>query len=146
MARVAALIAVAGSLAGMVGMTLVLALGHTATLVPAFFLMGKVGGLFKPGTEGHGVMHERSARVGLVTSLLCALINGTWAGPMLGAGCMLESIHGRPVPVTFVQWGTMLGLLAGGIVGLAALGRQVYRGMPENWRAALRGHMPALPR
>ncbi len=132
------LLAVAGALAGMAGMTLMLACGHIATLVPAFHLVGKGGGLYAPGTEGRGVLHERSARVGLATSLTLAVVNGTWAGPLIGAGCLLESVAGRPVPGTFLESCTLLGLLAGSVVGVVALGRTFYRGMPEGWRHELR--------
>jgi hypothetical protein len=132
------LMAVAGALAGMVGMTLVLACGHILTLVPLAHLAGKLSRLL-PAVDGEpDPMNQHGALVGLLTSLACALINGTWAGPMLGAGVVLESLQGRPVPATFLQWGTLLGLLAGGVVGLAAMGRAIYRGIPEGWRAGLR--------
>jgi hypothetical protein len=141
-----ALLAVAGALAGMVGISLILACGHIATLVPGFYLIGKAGGLYKAGTEHLGVMHERSPRVGLATSLVLAVMNGTWMGPLGGAGSLLESMEGRPVPSTMIQWCTLLGLLAGGIVGVVAMGREFYRKMPESWRAAVRLGMRPVPR
>jgi hypothetical protein len=138
--------AVAGALLGMIGFTLVAGCGHVATLVPGFYLIGKGCGRFPHNNPNLGLMHERSARVGLLTSFASAVINGTWAGPLLGAACLLESIHGNPVPRTFIQGGTLGGLLVGGIVGLATMTLAIYRGMPESWREELRrGMCPARP-
>jgi hypothetical protein len=138
--------AVAGALAGLVGMTLALACGHILTLVPGFFLIGKVHRHLPSADRPHDPMNEHAALLGLLTALALALMNGTWAGPMLGAGCMMESIHGRPVPSTYLQSCTMLGLLAGGVIGLAALGHAIYRGIPASWHEQIRRAMCWRPR
>lgn len=133
-----ALLAVAGALAGMVGMTLILAFGHIVTLVPLCYLIGKLSRLLPSVGPRPDPMNRHGALVGLITSLACALMNGTWAGPMLGAGALLESVLGRPMPRTILHWCILAGLLAGGIIGLAALARAIYRGIPEGWREQLR--------
>jgi hypothetical protein len=138
--------AVAGALAGMVGMTLVLAFGHIVTMTPLFYLAGKLHRLLPNAGRPHDPMNEHAVLAGVLTSLACALMNGTWAGPMLGAGCVLEEIHGRPVPSTWLQSCTMLGLLAGGVIGLAALGQGFYRRMPASWHDGLRRAMCWTPR
>jgi hypothetical protein len=130
--------AVAGALAGMVGMTLALAAGHIVSLVPLFYLISKVSAQFPSLVRERDPMVKHGALAGLLTSLACALLNGTWAGPLCGAGAMLESIHGRPVPSTLLQWGTLIGLLAGGIVGLVTMAHAICQGIPESWREALR--------
>jgi hypothetical protein len=136
------LLAAAGALVGMVGMTLVLAVGHIVTLVPLFYLIGKVGKLIIPSADWQrDPMSRHAALAGLLTSLACALLNGSWAGPIGGAGVVLESVLGRPVPRTILQSCTLLGLLAGGIIGLVAMGREIYRGIPANWREGLRRGM-----
>jgi hypothetical protein len=133
--------AVAGALAGLIGMTLTLACGHILTLVPLFYLAGKLHRLLPNAGRPHDPMNEHAVLAGLLTSLTCALMNGTWAGPMLGAGCVLEEIHGRPVPSTWLQSCTMLGLLAGGVIGLVALGQGIYRGIPARWHEGIRRAM-----
>jgi hypothetical protein len=134
----ASLEALTGALLGMIGFTLLTAFLHTVTLVPAFYLIEKGSGRYPHGDASLGFLHERSPRTALATSLLLAVINGTWLAPMMGAGCFMESIHGTPLPNTFLLWGVLLGLLAGGIVGMVAMVRQFYREMPESWREEFR--------
>jgi len=126
--------AVAGALLGMMGFTLLMACLHAVTLVPIAYLIKKASSREPSGNASLGLMHERSPRGALLASVLCAVINGTYLAPMAGAGTLMESIHGSPLPDTFLRWGVLLGLLAGGIVGLIAMARQFYRGMPESWR------------
>jgi hypothetical protein len=133
--------AVAGALLGMVGGTLLMAGLHVITLAPTFALMGKYGGRYPYGNASLGIMHERSARVGSVTGVVIALINGTAFFPLIGAGVLLESIHGRPVPCTLVQGCTLAGLLAGGLIGVVALGRTVWQRLPEPLREEVRRGM-----
>jgi hypothetical protein len=133
--------ATAGALLGMVAWTVGMTLLHGITLVPVFVLMGWVGGRFARGDSSRGVMHERSARMGVVTAVACAVVNGTWGAPLLGAGALLESIHGQPVPCDFVQGGTLAGILAGGILALVELGRTCWRQLSEEWRAEVRRGM-----
>ncbi len=130
--------AVTGALLGMVGGTLVLACGHVVTLAPTFALVGKVAGLLPCGRHHLGVRDRPNARLGALTGVVCGIISGTALLPFLGAGALLESIHGQPVPRTFVQGGTLFGILAGGIIGLVGLGRTTWQRLPEAWREEVR--------
>jgi hypothetical protein len=134
----AGLEATAGALLGMVGGTLAMICLHVLKLVPAFVLVGMGAGRYPYNNASLGIMHERSARTGAVTGVVIAVMNGTALGPVCGAGCLLESIHGRPVPESLVQGSALAGLLAGGGVGLVALARTTWHGLPEPWRAEIR--------
>ncbi len=138
--------AVAGALAGMVGSTLIQTCLHLVTLVPLFALMERTAGRYPPGCRCRGIWYECSARSGALASVIGGVVFGIVCAPVCVAAVLLESIHGRPVPCTFIQWGTLGGLLAGGIVGLAAMGLAVHRGMPESWREELRRGLRPLPR
>ncbi len=126
--------AVAGSLCGLVGGTLTLGLLHLVTLVPIASLMGWLGGRFANGDASRGILQERSARAGALAAVLCAVINGTYMFPMLGAGLVLETVNGPPVPHTALEGATLAGILAGGIIGLIALLRGAWQRLPQTWR------------
>jgi hypothetical protein len=63
---------------------------------------------------------------------------GTTIGAMCGAGIMMESIHGPEGPTPCLHWGTALGALAGGILGVIEMGQTIYRALPEYWREQVR--------
>ena len=127
--------AVTGALLAVVAAPVILCSLHLVTLAPLIALMGKFGGRYPHGIVSLGIMHERSARMGAVTSLLCGFINGMGLGPMIGAGVLLESIHGQGgSPVPLLEWSILAGLLAGGILSVVTLGRTLWRSLPETLR------------
>jgi hypothetical protein len=126
--------AVAGALCGLAGGTLTLGVLHLVTLVPIASVMGWLGGRFANGDASRGIMQERSARAGAVAAILCAVINGTYMFPMLGAALVLESVNGPTVPHTPLEGATLAGILAGGIIGLITLLRGAWQRLPQTWR------------
>jgi hypothetical protein len=122
----------AGALIGMLAGTLTLACLHLVTLVPLGALMSRCGGRYPQGKVG--LLHECSARSAAFAGLLCALINGTYLFPVMGAGILLESIEGPPVPATWLEGATLAGILAGGIVALVSLLHGLWQHLPPAWR------------
>jgi hypothetical protein len=131
-AGVLSLEAPAGALLGMLGGTLTLACLHLITLVPLGALMSRYGGRYPQGKVG--LMHERSARSAAFAGVLCALINGTYLFPVIGAGVLLESVEGPPMPATWLEGATLAGILAGGIIALVCLVRSLWQDLPPAWR------------
>jgi hypothetical protein len=130
----------AGALLGLAGGTLVLACGIIILAGPLLALIGKLDGRYPPDSQSF--LRERSFRASVVAGVVTGVIHGTWMFPALGTAALLESIHGRGVPFTPLQWGTLAGILAGGIIGAVSLVRTTWRALPPAWREEI--HQEAL--
>jgi hypothetical protein len=113
--------AVAGALLGMAGGTLALTGGVILLAAPLLALIGNLDGRYPP--DSSSFLRERNFRAGVAAGLVAGVIHGTWLFPSLMAAALLESIHGRGVPFTALQWATLAGILAGGIIGAVSLVR-----------------------
>jgi hypothetical protein len=139
------LIAVAAAMAGMVGGALLWTSLHLVALIPFGVLLGRTIGRYPSWVTRPGILFERSARSGAIASVIFGVFHGVAFSPLWLAALLLESIQRKPLPCAFLHWCTLSGVLAGGIVGMLALGRQFYRGMPESWRVEVRESVAIHP-
>jgi hypothetical protein len=130
--------ATAGALAGMAGGVLLITGCFVCALTLVAAILDRLEGLTPGGKRCRALGGWRSTPLGALVGLACGVCLGPSLGATVGAGAVITSFHGTPIPCPWVQGIGCLGVLVGGIVGAAGLWRSIYRQLPERWREEIR--------